>query len=141
MSDQKAWLEARIPTFVKAQQEKETSTFFEETYDSWYKKWPIPAPTEDEIREVGEGCAKRALACKRKVVNGVSVFVIQNCMTFTLEFQQIKFWFHNHTRGALLGDGTRGVLKLATSRKVMQLWQAYLNKYQKTKLKDKIHDA
>ena len=55
--------------------------------------------------------------------------------------QQVKFWFHNHTRGSSSGTGTRGVLKLGPGPKLVQPWQAYLNMFQHTKLKDKIDDA
>ena len=62
-------------------------------------------------------------------------------MTLTSVFQRIKFWFHNHTRGPSSGTGTRGVLKLNPPSRAMQPWQAYLNKFQKTKLKGKIDEA
>lgn len=65
------------------------------------------------------------------------------CSTATLNFllQRIKFWFHNHTRGASSGAGTRGILKLGPSAKVVQPWQAYLNRFQHTKLKTEIDGA
>lgn len=53
----------------------------------------------------------------------------------------MKFWFHNNTRGSSSGSGTRGILKLSTAAKLVQPWQAYLNKFQHTKLKKKIEDA
>jgi hypothetical protein len=53
----------------------------------------------------------------------------------------VKFWFHNHTRASLSGSGVRGVLKLAATSKLVQPWQAYLNKFQDTKLKCNIEDA
>jgi hypothetical protein len=61
--------------------------------------------------------------------------------TFTSVFQRMKFWFHNHTRGSSSGTGNRGILKLGPSAKNMQPWQAYLNKFQNTKLKGKIDNA
>ena len=71
--EQQAWLEALIPAFVQAQQEKVIGTFLDDTYNKWYEKWPTAAPTEDEIRE-SAGSAERALACKRKADNNVSIY-------------------------------------------------------------------
>ena len=48
------------------------------------------------------------------------------------------YWFHNHTRPTSFGSGVRGVLKLSAMPKLAQPWQAYLNKFQETKLKDSI---
>ncbi|KAI0245466.1 hypothetical protein BJV78DRAFT_1287779 [Lactifluus subvellereus] len=122
-AEQWAWLEGLIPAFVQAQQEKSTGTFFEDTYNEWHEKWPTPAPTEDDIRHA-KGSAEKVLAVKRKIMDN-----------------RIKFWFHNHTRGSSSGAGTRGVLKLSSLAKVVQPWQAYLNKFQNTKLKEKIDEA
>lgn len=69
--EQRGWLEALIPAFVRAQQEKTTAAFFEDTYNEWYKKWPTAAPTVEEIN--AEGNIERAHACKRKAINSVSV--------------------------------------------------------------------
>lgn len=55
--------------------------------------------------------------------------------------QRMKFWFHNNMSGSSSGSGTRGVLKLSTAPKLVHPWQAYLNKYQNTKLKQPIKDA
>lgn len=55
--------------------------------------------------------------------------------------QRLKSWFGNHTRASLSCFGARGVLNLNPPAKSVQPWQAYLNKYQNTKLKDKIDDA
>jgi hypothetical protein len=56
-------------------------------------------------------------------------------------FQRIKFWFHNHSRGPSSGAGSRGILKLGPPSKAVQPWQAYLNKFQHTKLKEKVDEA
>jgi hypothetical protein len=53
----------------------------------------------------------------------------------------LKFWFHNNTRGSASGSGARGTLKLSAPPKLVQPWQAYLNKFQDTKLKQPIEDA
>ena len=66
---------------------------------------------------------------------------IRNGMIFTLVFQRLVFWFHNYTRPSSPGTGTRGMLNLSVPSKLMQPWQAYLNKFQYTKLKEKIDEA
>jgi len=68
--EQRAWLKVLIPVFVQAQQEKKTGTFFKDTYNGWYEKWPTIAPTEGEIE--AEGSAERALAYRCKAVDTVS---------------------------------------------------------------------
>ncbi|KAH9955191.1 hypothetical protein BGW80DRAFT_1566314 [Lactifluus volemus] len=100
----------------------EQRTWLEALVPAWYEKWPTAAPSDEEIK--AEGSAEKALASKRKATDS-----------------RIKFWFHNHTRGSSSGAGTRGVLKLCAPSKVMQPWQAYLNKFQNTKLKEKIDKA
>lgn len=51
------------------------------------------------------------------------------------------YWFHNNTRGSASGSGTRGILKLSATPKLVQPWQAYLNKFQDTRLKQDIESA
>ena len=75
--EQRAWLEALVPAFVKAQQEKATGSFFEDTYNKWYEKWPTTAPSEEEIKEAGES-VKNALAIKRRTENTVSVYKVDS---------------------------------------------------------------
>jgi hypothetical protein len=48
-------------------------TFFEDSYNKWYEKWPIVASTKEEIRKA-DGSAERALACQYKAVDSVSVY-------------------------------------------------------------------
>ena len=68
--EQRAWLEALIPAFVRAQQEKATGAFFEETYNAWHKKWPTPAVTECEVKAANGG-AEKVLARKQKAEENV----------------------------------------------------------------------
>jgi hypothetical protein len=58
-----------------------------------------------------------------------------------LTFQRIKYWFHNNTRGSSSGTGTRGVLKLGGTPKLVHPWQAYQNKFYNTKLRPKVEEA
>jgi hypothetical protein len=141
---QRAWLEGLIPDFSNAQDRKTTAAFFEATYRQWYNKWPNPAPTQDEI-EHAKGSFEKVLAEKRKAMESVRVHWpwIRRAIIPYLPWyhQRIKFWFHNHTRGSSSGSGTRSVLKLGPPAKSVQPWQAYLNKYQNTTLKEKIENA
>ena len=70
--EQRSWLEARIPAFVQAQQEKATAGFFEDTYSKWHKKWPTPAPAKGDIKG-GKGIADKILASKQKAAENVRV--------------------------------------------------------------------
>jgi hypothetical protein len=74
--DQQQWLEALIPAFVKAQDDKTTtSVFFPETHQAWQKEWPVKKPTPQEIQDA-KGDEQAALATKIKAVEDVSSFVI-----------------------------------------------------------------
>jgi hypothetical protein len=70
-AEQFSWLEERIPAFIQAQQAKITSTFLEDTHQKWQDKWPIEAPTDDELRSA-RGDVERALAVKHKALEDVS---------------------------------------------------------------------
>ncbi|KAF8502336.1 hypothetical protein F5888DRAFT_1800821 [Russula emetica] len=117
------WLENQIPEFVKAQQDKVVRLFMKEMYDKWEQKWPTPPPTKEEVKHA-KGSTEKALAIKRKHAE-----------------DRVKYWFHNHTRASLSGSGMRGILKSSPALKLVQPWQAYLNKFQSTKLKEKIEDT
>jgi hypothetical protein len=142
--DQRDWLEALIPNFIQAQADLKSTVFLKNIYKEWHAKWPTPAPTEDEIK-AAKGKTEKALVDKKKAAENVRItrllYWIRNDTELTWTFQRVKFWFHNHTRGSSSGTGARGLLKLGPSTKNVQPWQAYLNKFQHTKLKDKIDDA
>lgn len=71
-----AWLEARVPGFVEAQQNKTTSTtFFPETHKSWEEAFPTPEPTEKDV-EVAGGNRTAAAAKIHKFWENVCVFFI-----------------------------------------------------------------
>jgi hypothetical protein len=72
--EQRVWLEARIPAFVQAQQDKASGKFIEDTYKVWQEKWPTPAPTEDEIKGAG-GSAEKALAGQNKAMGNVRIIM------------------------------------------------------------------
>jgi hypothetical protein len=80
--EQRTWLEALVPAFVQAQQEKATRSFFDDTYNRWYEKWPTAAPSDEEIK--AEGSAEKALASKRKATDSVSVCAVdsQRCKIY-----------------------------------------------------------
>lgn len=61
--------------------------------------------------------------------------------TLNVNSQRIKYWFHNNTRGSSSGTGARGVLKLSSTPKLVQPWQAYQNKFYDAKLKPKVEEA
>ena len=70
-SEQRSWLEERIPLFIQAQQNKATSAFLDDIYRDWQERWPIEVPTEQELQSAN-GIEERALAVKRKTVEDVS---------------------------------------------------------------------
>jgi hypothetical protein len=72
-TDQRRWLEERIPAFVKAQDDKTTSSiFFPETHKAWQEEWPVESPTEQEIKDT-KGDEAKALAIKTKAIEDVRV--------------------------------------------------------------------
>lgn len=69
-----AWLEARVPAFVEAQQNKTTSTtFFPEAHKEWAEQFPTPEPTENEVEDA-KGNMAAAVAKKHKFWEKVSDF-------------------------------------------------------------------
>jgi hypothetical protein len=69
---QRDWLEGLIPGFTTAQDDKSTSVFFEDTFGKWFKKWPTPAPTQEEI-EAAKGNVEKVLSAKEDFVETVRV--------------------------------------------------------------------
>jgi hypothetical protein len=63
--EQEAWLQERLSDFLHAQQQKTTTTFFPPIYEAWYKMYPRPAPTAEEIEEAG-AMAKAQAVIKKK---------------------------------------------------------------------------
>lgn len=70
--EQRGWLEALVPAFIQAQEDKTTGVFFEDTFKEWHKKWLSPEPTEDEIKAAA-GSTDKALAVKHKAAENVCV--------------------------------------------------------------------
>jgi hypothetical protein len=138
-TDQRKWLEARIPAFVKAQDDKTTSTvFFPETHKAWQKEWPTEPPTEQEVKDA-KGDAQKALAIKTKTTEDVSSSssLFRNHLTHKQRKipQRVFYWFHNNTRTSSSGTGKRGLLKIKSKTRLPKEWQAYQTLYYKTKLK------
>lgn len=71
--EQKAWLEARVPAFIDAQQKKITSTlFFPLTHKEWQQQFPTLPPDEKELEEA-KGNLDIAVAKKKKFWENVSL--------------------------------------------------------------------
>ena len=82
-TEQRDWLEARIPAFTEAQQTKSTGSFFPEVHRAWRESWPVPAPTEDEIRQWGSAEIATAKLVKRAQEVGYShAFLHHIVLTF-----------------------------------------------------------
>ena len=125
--EQRAWLEARVPAFIEAQEKKTaSSTFFPETHKAWRELWPTPAPTEADISKwETEENARTQLRKKMAEVNFAKVPQMQ--ADFLL--QRVVTWFHNNTRVTSSSVGTRSLLKLGTNSKLLHGWQAYQHLY------------
>jgi hypothetical protein len=81
MPEQRAWLEARIPTFIEAQQTKTTSGFLNKTHQKWQESWPIAEPTEDEVQSA-KGDVECARAVKQKALEDISNLEKCNVQTY-----------------------------------------------------------
>ena len=93
--EQRAWLEARVPAFIEAQEKKmASSTFFPETHKAWRELWPTPTPTKADISkwEMEENTHTQ-LRKKMAEVNFAKVPQMQ--ADFLL--QRVVTWFHNNT--------------------------------------------
>jgi hypothetical protein len=138
---QRTWLESQIPDFVEAQQKKVVTLLLKDIYNKWEEKFPTPPLTAEELEEA-ENNSEKAFTIKRKAAETVRTHNENvSMLTFFMHLQQVKNWFHNHTRASSSGSGVRGVLKLSETPKIPQPWQAFLNLFQETTLKDSIEDA
>lgn len=68
---QQDWLYAQLPDFRKAQETRATPSFFAEIYEEFHAKWPVPAPTADEIA-AEDGNEEKAKTTKEKASENVS---------------------------------------------------------------------
>jgi hypothetical protein len=138
-TDQQKWLEARIPAFVKAQDDKTTSTvFFPKTHKAWQNEWPTEPLTEQEVKDV-KGDAQKALVIKTKMMEDVRSSSSLFCNHLTHKQhkipQRVFYWFHNNTRTSSSGTGKCSLLKIKLKTRLPKEWQAYQMLYYKTKLK------
>jgi hypothetical protein len=69
---QYTWLNELMPKFIRAQEDKTTGKFQEDTFRGWYERFPDPALTQNEI-EAANGSVERALATQRKNTEKVRV--------------------------------------------------------------------
>jgi hypothetical protein len=70
LPEQRTWLDALIPAFTQAQQNKTTLLFFENTYKKWEEKWPTAKPTDEEVQKTN-GEAMRESAARQKATEQV----------------------------------------------------------------------
>ena len=80
--EQRSWLEVCIPAFIQAQQDRAVSVFLDDTYRKWQEKWPVTAPTEEEVQGA-EGNSERTVAAKWKAVEDVSTHDFIFVQTYT----------------------------------------------------------
>jgi hypothetical protein len=69
--DQISWLMSQLPEFRAAQETKAVPDFFIDLYAEFFKQWPLPAPTMEEIAEA-KGEEEQAKTAKRKANESVS---------------------------------------------------------------------
>lgn len=67
---EREWLAELIPSFLEAQENKTTTTFWPEVYKSYADKFPITPPMADEIK-AANGNEELATRQKTKVVQKV----------------------------------------------------------------------
>ena len=74
---QRTWLESQLPEYLKAKEEKSTRDFFLNTWKSFAERWPIDAPSAEDIQQADNN-KDLAHAKKTKATESVSIF--QNIM-------------------------------------------------------------
>jgi hypothetical protein len=128
--------------FVNAQQTKTTAKFFSPVYEAWHKEYPSAEPTQEAIA-AADGDKAKAQAIITKKEREVSISLISHhdyVDTMMAYLQRVYWWFHNHTRTSTSGTDARNTLKLSTTTRVRQPYQAYSKLYYETKLKDIIDE-
>ena len=125
--EQRAWLEAHIPAFTEAQQQKTAATkFFPETHKAWRELWPTPTPTQADISK-WETEENAHIQLTKKAAEVSFNEVMRKCADFLLK--RIVSWYHNNTRVTSSSTGTRATLKLGVNTKLLVGWQAYQHLY------------
>jgi hypothetical protein len=149
--EQEEWLSEWVPDFVQSQKDKSSSKFFAPIYSEFHKLWPYREPTEEEIEaQIKEGDTEEGDTEKAKVKeeakakakgiifkdeNKVSIIFLSDMKSrLTVVYQQIYWWYFNHSRSTTSGTDSRNVLKLQGSRH-LQPYQAYSQLYYESKLK------
>ncbi|KIL56673.1 hypothetical protein M378DRAFT_88983 [Amanita muscaria Koide BX008] len=118
---QRTWLQAKIPSYLKAKDDKVTRDFLNTTWDEFIAEFPASTPTADEVAKA-DGNLDAAKAEDTKDINN-----------------KFKNWFNNHTRPTTSGTGARGqVLDLSAGPKLVQAWQAYQNLCWETELRKRV---
>ncbi|KAM6492907.1 hypothetical protein JOM56_011041 [Amanita muscaria] len=120
---QRTWMLNHLPVYLKAKEEKSTCDFFLSHWKLFMEQWPVEAPSAEEIQQA-DGKDDLALAKKKKAAES-----------------QFKTWFNNHTCATSSGTGTRQVLNLSATPKLVQPWQAYQNLYWEIQLREKAENA
>ena len=67
---QEGWLKKQFASFIQADSAAMRKKFFAEVFIAWQKKWPDPAPTDEEVTAGGELTA--VAAAKRKAKDKAS---------------------------------------------------------------------
>ncbi|KAF8232413.1 hypothetical protein L208DRAFT_1271981 [Tricholoma matsutake] len=109
--EQHAWLYNLLAGFHEAQESKTVPTFLAKVYKDFHDKWPANAPSAKEI-EFAKGNEEHAKLLKLKTSK-----------------KQIHNWIYNKSRGLSSGSGTRKVLNLKSTSRLLHHWQAFVKLY------------
>ncbi|KAH8103652.1 hypothetical protein DFH11DRAFT_1734787 [Phellopilus nigrolimitatus] len=107
---QRVFLACLIPAFIEAQHEERIKAFLSSSYEAYLKKFPLRAPTAEEIALAGGSADVVHIILKNALVD------------------RIHDWFYNHGRELTSGSGKWGYLNLNKKKKcgTMQQYQMYM---------------
>jgi hypothetical protein len=136
------WLASQLPEFRSAQESKTVPDFFSRLYAEYYKQWPLPAPTSQEIAEA-EGDKEKAKTAKQKANESVSNYFVTMAQKLIYIYiyvcKQTHNWIYNKSRPNTSGTGSRAVLRLKATTRLLHPWQAF-SKLRGEQLKPKVDD-
>ncbi|KAI0042928.1 hypothetical protein FA95DRAFT_1467866, partial [Auriscalpium vulgare] len=97
---QEEWLEQVLTRFLDTNGEQPAKKkWWEATYADWFKKFPLPPPSAEQVEKAGGDLAAAAAEARLKQHN------------------RVYHWIHNHTRNSTSGTDNRGVLDLGAKPK------------------------
>ncbi|EMD40255.1 hypothetical protein CERSUDRAFT_36270, partial [Gelatoporia subvermispora B] len=106
-AERKEWLEKKLAEFMEVRKKDDLGSFWPPVYEDYDERWPLSAPTAEEIAEYS-GDEEAVSEAKQEA-----------------QRNRIYWWIYNNSRGSSRHKKTQKSLKLSKRRKIIHPYQAY----------------